>query len=430
MLVLVFKDLKLFFTDKRSVLLTFLLPIALITMFAYAFGGAGKDSHNNKEYELPICDLDNSDASKKAITELDSLKSIHIVKYAALNTAQEAIKKGKINAVLILHKGFSDSIANGNAMPVELQYDEAKEMEISMLQQSLFQTFIQIKYSSMGSSNKPMLKMFDKMIGNSDKKTKEKVHSQFDSLYSSSGKGMEQEPDRTKAKTNNNSFLNYMGTDIKMTKLLKADNDNVLGLIQAVAGTAIMMLLFSVTGMGASLLDEKQEGTLKKILYSPVYPINILFGKMIFTNLISIFQLIVMFIYAYIVFQLDIFQNLFALITMIVFTAYACSSFGVLLASVAKSRQQVQGLSSLIILVMSCIGGSMIPTFIMPIFMQKISVFSVNYWGIQGFYDIFWRKLPISDITFLSRIAMLFIIGTTLNIIAFKMFKKNILNII
>jgi hypothetical protein len=53
----------------------------------------------------------------------------------------------------------------------------------------------------------------------------------------------------------------------------------------------------------------------------------------------------------------------------------------------------------------------------------------VNYWGIQGFYDIFWRILPLTDVTFLSRILVLALIGTTLNLIALRMFKKNILAI-
>jgi len=52
---------------------------------------------------------------------------------------------------------------------------------------------------------------------------------------------------------------------------------------------------------------------------------------------------------------------------------------------------------------MSCIGGSMIPLFAMPLFMQKISVFSVNYWGVQGFYDIFWRMLPLTDTNFFDK---------------------------
>jgi ABC-type multidrug transport system permease subunit len=134
-----------------------------------------------------------------------------------------------------------------------------------------------------------------------------------------------------------------------------------------------------------------------------------------------------MFVYANLVFGLDIYHHLPSLLLMILATAYACSGFGVLLASVAKSRQQVQGLSTLIVLVMSCIGGSMVPTFIMPAFMQKISVFSVNYWGIQGFYDIFWRMLPLRDTTFLSRILVLAVIGSVLNLIALRMFRKNIL---
>jgi hypothetical protein len=65
----------------------------------------------------------------------------------------------------------------------------------------------------------------------------------------------------------------------------------------------------------------------------------------------------------------------------------------------------------------------------MPLLMQKISVFTVNYWGIQGFYDIFWRMLPITDPSFLTRILVLIIIGTVLNFIAMQMFKKNALEI-
>jgi hypothetical protein len=75
----------------------------------------------------------------------------------------------------------------------------------------------------------------------------------------------------------------------------------------------------------------------------------------------------------------------------------------------------VQGYSTIVVLVMSAIGCSMIPIFIMPEIMQKIAVVSVNYWGIQGFYDIFLNLLPITDITFLSKVFVLIGIGTLLN---------------
>lgn len=87
-----------------------------------------------------------------------------------------------------------------------------------------------------------------------------------------------------------------------------------------------------------------------------------------------------------------------------------------------------EGLSTIIIMLMSAIGGSMIPVFIMPEFMQKIAVLSVNYWGIQGFFDIFWRKLPLIDI--LPKMFVLFLIGFIMTIISIKLFRRNILKIV
>ena len=213
-------------------------------------------------------------------------------------------------------------------------------------------------------------------------------------------------------------------------KMNNSEEDNLVGLVHSVAGTAVMMLLFSVAGIGGSLLDEKQEGMLKKLLCSPIPHDYILFGKLVFANIISIIQLIIMFVYAWLVFGLDIMHHLPSLILMIFTIAFACSGFGVVLASFAKTRQQVQGFSTIIVLVMSGFGGSMIPIFAMPEIMQKIAVFSVNYWGIQGIYDIFWKLVPLTDITFLSRVFVLLCIGSFLNFIAFLMFRRNILRIV
>ena len=97
---------------------------------------------------------------------------------------------------------------------------------------------------------------------------------------------------------------------------------------------------------------------------------------------------------------MDMSVNIPGLILMIIATSFAVSSLGIFLAAVAKTRQQAQNLSTIIILVMSAIGGSMIPLFIMPSILQKIALLSVNYWGIQGFYDLFWRALPLEAISF------------------------------
>ena len=296
----------------------------------------------------------------------------------------------------------------GNKPPIEFEYDAAKDAEVGILQGALIGKLMGIIGGK--SIEKNALNKFDADNPNMDAATRMEIHNQISKNFSSA-----------ETKKVSESF-------IKATPLI-AEAENSPGLVHAVAGTAIMMLLFSVVGMGASLLDEKQEGTLKKLLYSPLRSDSILFGKMLSSTLISIFQLSVMFIFARLVFGLDIFSHLLSLILIIPATAYACSSFGMLIASFAKSRQQVQGISTLVVITMSCLGGSMIPTFAMPAMMQKISVFTVNYWGIQGFYDIFWRMLPVTDATFLFRILVLLLIGTGMNFIALQMFRKNVLKI-
>ena len=193
------------------------------------------------------------------------------------------------------------------------------------------------------------------------------------------------------------------------------------------AGTAIMMLLFSVAGIGTSILEEKENGTINRLLYSPLKPDSILYGKMLYAFVIAVLQLTIMFLFAWVVFGLDLLTNIPALILMIVATGFAVSSFGIFLAAIAKTRQQAQGLSTLIILIMSAIGGSMIPLFIMPAIMKKIAVVSVNYWGIQGFYDIFWRDLPLADI--LPRILVLLAIGLVMTVISIRLFKKTVISL-
>ncbi|HRP17575.1 MAG TPA: ABC transporter permease, partial [Ginsengibacter sp.] len=289
MIRLALKDLKLFLKDRRSMLMTFAIPIALISLFAFAFGGVGKGNEETK-ISMQISDLDNTTLSKDAVNIFTTLKNVD-AKVVPIESAQDAIKKGKESSVLVIHKGFADSLADGGELPLELQYDEAKEIEVGLLQQSLIPKVSTIPFS-LGNPKAMMASRFEKMTENSSPELKENIQHQSDNLFESLSKGI------AESSTTQDPSSAFFGNEVKMTKLVAAKKDNGLGLIQAVAGTAVMMLLFSVVGIGMSLLEEKQEGTLKRLLYAPMNPLKILFGKMISANIISIIQLIVMFLFA------------------------------------------------------------------------------------------------------------------------------------
>ncbi len=408
MIKIAIKDLRLFLADKRAMLLTLLLPIPLITLFSLAFGGNGGSS-DAKPLVLITCDEDKSPASKKLIAQLDSLKELDL-RLTSTDTATRLIKKGDEDAALIFHKGLQDSMTAGKALPMELIYDKAKQVQLGILMSALSGNLM--RFAGTSSFESKAIRQFDAQNPGMDTATRAGVHRMIASNFSGPGSGKKEDAPLLK------------------TTALEAQKENSPGLIQAVAGTAVMMLLFSVAGLGASLLQEKEEGTLKKLLYAPLSPQSILFGKMLSANIVSIVQLLIMFTFSWAVFGLNVTPaRLPAMLLMIVATAFACSAFGVFLASFARNRAQVQGLSTLIVLTMSAIGGSMIPVFVMPFWMQKMAVVSVNYWSIQGFYDIFWRALPITDPAFLTRVGVLFLIGLILNLGAIQLYKKNILNI-
>ncbi|MBP9220435.1 MAG: ABC transporter permease [Chitinophagales bacterium] len=397
------KDLRIFFTDKKAIFLALLLPIGLITLFALAFGGvAGGDEEESSPILVLYSDEDNTATSKKIISILDSISGIELIPETKAN-AIDLIKNGDRIANIIIYSGFEDSIKYGNTVPMEMQFDQSREMEVSVLQNIVLGNVSSLKGENDAAKN---------------------VESLINQLYPNVPNLMR---DSLKQNMLDAQIKENRTVDLVTMTSLVGDESSNWGLIQAVAGTAILMLLFSVSSIGQSMLEEKENGVLKKLLQSPVKPFEIMMSKMLTATIISVFQLTVMFIFSWLAFGLDIFMDIPALIIMILFTAIACSSFGVLLSAIVTTKKQADSLGTIIILFMSAVGGSMIPLYIMPSFMQDAAVISVNYWSIQGFYDIFWRKTGIESI--MENILVLG--GITIVVLAVSgyFFRRNILKL-
>ncbi len=368
----------------------------LVNELLIAYGGIEAYTGEPDNYRLLLTDLDNTELSVDFVSVLNSIEDLELTS-TDIEKARSLINEGKIAGALILHSGFMDSLIIGNIAFLELLYDKEQNFEAGMLQSIIINSL----YS------------FSR-----DVEAQKRIFSGLQA-YNSYG---------TDSTVYRNGVITNKGPVIKMTSIVGENNDFNLGLIQAVAGTSILMLLFSVAGIGTSILEEKENGTISRLLFSPLMLKTILYSKMLFAYLISVLQLSVMFLFAWVFLKLDLTINPWALVLMILSTSFAVSSLGIFLAAIAKSRQQALSLSTLIILVMSAIGGSMIPLFIMPDIMSKLAVISVNYWSIQGFYDIFWRSLPLSEI--LPKILLLIGVGLTFTLLSLRLFSKNIIKII
>jgi len=188
------------------------------------------------------------------------------------------------------------------------------------------------------------------------------------------------------------------------------------------AAIGVMFLLFTASAAAGSLLDEADNGTLDRVLSSRVTMTSLLAGKLAFSTLLAFSQLVLMFVWAWAVFKLDLMAHISGFVVMGVSTAFAVGAFGMLLASVCRTRAQLGALSTLVILIMSSIGGSMFPRFLMPEAMQKAGLLTINAWAIDGFTKVFWRDEPLSHLW--PQVCVLLGVGVVLFAIARKLAQR------
>jgi len=143
MLKIAIKDLKIFLRDIKAVLLSFLLPIALITLFGLAFGGLGSNKTKQKPVSIFVADLDSTIISQDIISRLGNLEEINLSP-VTFEFGKDEIMNGNKLAMLVFYRGFADSVGAGNQEPIELFYDEAREMEAGLVQYALISNLMEI----------------------------------------------------------------------------------------------------------------------------------------------------------------------------------------------------------------------------------------------------------------------------------------------
>lgn len=161
------------------------------------------------------------------------------------------------------------------------------------------------------------------------------------------------------------------------------------------AGLGVMFLLFSASGAGGALIEERESGTLDRLLSTRLDMRTLLAGKLVYLASLGFVQLVVMFVWGWAFFGLELPRHWAGFLLMAVPTALVCSAFGLVLAALCRTRKQLVAMSNLVILSISALGGSMFPRFLMPVALQKASLVFFNSWALEGFLKVFWREEPL-----------------------------------
>ncbi len=418
------KDYILFFRDKVSLSLTFLIPIVLIYIFGEVFGSAGDGIEHLK---LGFINESNAPIAKKLERILDTTKTFSLVKTYKddngnivtydTNVMKNQIKSGKFSSALIIPEdAYTDT---SKSLKLKFFYDPKNEFEMQLIDGMLQQTIMNqipelFQKSSMRQVETDLGKEKGVMFNSEIARTVSKYYKVDTSVILNKDLNVQSDTG-----WGGNIFGNIV--NIEKEQLVGKEIANPMA-TRSVGGWAMMFLLFTITGSATSLLDEKKSGVMIRILSAPVTRTHILWSKYLFNMSLGIIQLSVMFLFGYILFNIDIFSNLFNLILIIIATSTVCTAFGMLLASIVKTTKQAEGWGMLLILAMSAIGGAWFPVSLMPESIQFFSKLTIVYWSVEGFLSVLWRGAGFFEIWY--DLVILFGVSIVINLISVYKFKK------
>lgn len=462
------KDLLSYFRDRTALLLGFLVPIVLVTVFGvimtYAFGGSG----GMPKISLWVIDQDHSDASQKLLDQLrnSTMISVHP------NAKESAIDETKLNRMiadgdahhgLVIPSGYGQNPQPSESVSLRMIRDPGRAMEDRIIQIALMQSTLFTNDSTQwrrslkkmfheDGMNESQWESFDKAIlSANDVVAKFIEESNANQAIPNPTPGEATEPlastppasttpDTTQSATTTPDTTTSFDPLANLERLLPVEYENVeppdrskrisYQQAQSVSGMSVMMLLFGLSGAGAILLAEKEAGTLRRLLALPIAPESILLGKYFYVILIGLAQMSILLVYGERVFGIGLYRDPVTLIALVISWVATASAFAMAIATFSTSAKQGDGLATVIILAMAALGGCWFPVQMLslPTPLAILSKSTMTYWAMEGFQGMLWNNLSLWDAKILKAIGIQWLWTLILSSLSVAMYRRNYLH--
>ncbi len=373
--------------DRVAQSMTFLLPIIFFSIFAMVFGS---QRNPTQKVQVAVVNEDHSDYTKRLVQALAAEGGLDVRTTKGDNgaggpldraSAEALVRGGTLPVAVILPKGLGAAPAlwgDGarDRASVDLLTDVSDPVAPQMVQGLLEKVSFTAAPELLARQG---IEHFQQYAGGLTETQQRLVDRWFATLQSSAGQG---------ASAGGGGAI---GLPIHLVNVMQPNQGNTATISFYAAGVGVMFLLFSCAGAGGSLLDEEESGTLGRLVGSRAGMGGVLAGKWVFLTLMGMTQLSIMFLWGALVFHLPLASHVPGFVLMTVVTASAAAAFGLVLATLSRSRQQLSGIGTILILTMSALGGSMFPRFLMSPTLQKVGLVTFNAWALDGYVAVFWR---------------------------------------
>ena len=343
-LALIRKDLILFFSDPRAVLMSVVAPIAIASFFGFIFGGGGGNGATSR-IPILIADQDRSSLTVEIARRLAAEPYLE-VQPATAEQARETVRKGKATAAFVIPEHFAANAAS----------------------------------AFLGGASKPAIGMlFDPSHGTETK--------MLQAMFSGAAMGA--------------AGKQIFGNRGEITMPFRVNTEGVTagpgiaynGYAHSFGGMGIQFLLMVGVEVGTALLLRRQQGVWKRMRAAPLSRAVLLGSRTASSAITSMGTLIILFTFARLVFGVRIQGSLAGFLGVCAAFSLMTATFGLLIATLGKTPEATRGVAILATLLMVMLGGAWVPTFIFPKWLQTLTVVIPTRWAMDGLDAVTWRGL-------------------------------------
>jgi ABC-2 type transport system permease protein len=323
------KDLRIILRDRWAVAFSLLVPILVISIIATALFS----SDGGSKLLVPVVD---DDQGPVAGTFLRLLGEYADVQPMGRAEAEHLVRdQNKAPAAIVFPEGLSKRYLQGKTTELELLTDPAQAVDLNQV--------------------KVLLLLMDKdAAALADPLDEERI-----SLRESN---------------------------------LTGNRKEVTNFEQNVPGFSIMFMLLAVVfGTSMSLHDEREWGTLPHLLVAPSSFTWILVGKLAARFVLGLLQILALFAWGHWAFRVSLGSSRLAFLLLSAAVVYAAVATGLLVAGVARTREQTQPLSLAVVMFLSAMGGLWWPKSIEPQWLRDLSPVAYTTWAMRGMNDLVLR---------------------------------------
>jgi ABC-2 type transport system permease protein len=396
---LVRRDLLLFLADRRAVVVSLAVPIALASLIGFVFGGRG--DREMARIDVVVADLDRSEVSL-AMTRGLAADPALAVRAAGPDEAREAVRRGKAAVAVVIPAGFGEAAGQaffgaGEKPALPLLRDPSRAAEAGLVRGLLTQHAMEAVSSGLLDPQRARgwaddgLRRLDASpeMDAADRralgKLLEGVRNYYGNQASGPGAG---------GRRRGGLSIPFALAEEQVTARQGLPYD---GYAHAFGGMAVQFVLFQALDGAVALLEQRRRGMWDRIRAAPVSRGTVLAARAFSGAILSLGVLAAVLAFGALFFGVRVRGSAAGFALVLLATAAMASAFGLLVAALGRTPEATRGLAIFAALVMTMLGGAWFPSFLFPRWMQSATLAVPTRWAMDGLDATTWRGLGLAQ---------------------------------